>query len=278
MANTFYDSEGNRWYRDPSNPSQVYAGVTSVLNVKSKDYLTKAKVNGVAEYAARNRKALAEMTQASAKALLKAQDVVLPDWQIATAFGTAVHTVTDNFLTGEALDKGLELVEGSDSYPVSNTFVEFVPQYWQEFIAAHNVKFIDSEQVVVNDEFGYGGRFDHVLEVDGELAIVDSKSNANGPYGSVALQNAAYGYGEANAIVNMTTGSRKPMHAVTASYVFWIREEGWNLFPLEFNQNTYDDFLKHLYLFAYGATGREKELIGPAIHDDQIKPVPKFYR
>ena len=277
MAHTFYDGEGNRWYRDPSNPSQTYAGVTSILNVKSMDFLTKAKVKGVANYAARNRKALAEMNQAAVFALLREQDVVLPDWRVATEYGTAIHTVTDNLLKGEPLDKGLEHVDGTDSYPVANTFLDFVPQYWSEFRAAHNVKFVDAEQVVANDEYGYAGRFDHVLEVDGELVMVDTKSNAGGPNAKVALQNSAYGQ-RGNQIVNMTTGARAPMHAVTGSYVFWIREDGWNLFPLEFTEETFDDFLKHLYLFAFGATGREKKLIGDPIHDDQLKPPVRFFK
>ncbi len=278
MADTFYDSDGNRWYRDPANPSQTYAGVTSILNVRNAEFLTKAKVKGVAEYAARHRKELAAMTQASAFALLRDQNVVLPDWHIATEFGTAVHAVTDNLLQGHELDKHLDLVEGSDSYPVSNTFTQFVPQYWSEFIKAHNVKFIDGEQVVVNDEYGFGGRFDHVLEVDGELAIVDTKSNKGGPNAKVALQNAAYGYSRSSQLLNTTTGARKPMYNVTKSYVFWIREEGWNLFPLEFEEETFSDFLKHLYLFAYGATGREQKLIGSPVHDDQLKPPVRYFR
>lgn len=277
MAHTFYDGEGNRWYRDPSNPSQTYAGVTSILNVKAKDFLTKGKVKGVATYGARNRKALSEMNQASAFALLREQDVTLPDWRVAREFGTATHTVTDNLLKGQPLDQDLKYVEGTDTYPVSNTFTQFVPQYWSEFIKSHNVQFVDAEQVVVNDEYGYGGRYDHVLEVDGELCLVDTKTNANGPYGEVALQNAAYGQ-RSNQQVDMVTGARRPMHAVTGSYVLWLREEGWNLFPLEFNEETFDDFLKHLYLFAYGATGREKKLIGPPIHDDQLKPPVRFFK
>lgn len=277
LAGTFYDAEGNRWYRDPSNPSQTYAGVTSILNIKSMDFLTKAKVKGVAVYAAKNRKSLAEMNQASVTALLKEQDVVLPDWRVATEYGTAIHTVTDNYLKGQPLDQDLQFVEGTDSYPVANTFTEFVPQYWSEFKAKHNVKFVDAEQVVLNDEYGYGGRFDHVLEVDGELVMVDTKSNANGPYGKVALQNSAYGQ-RSNKIVDLTTGARSPMHAVTGSYVLWIREDGWNLLPLEFTDETFDDFLKHLYLFAYGATGREKHLVGEPIHQDQLKPPVRFFK
>lgn len=272
LANgTFYDREGNRWYRDPANPSQVYAGVTSILNVRAAPGLEKAKRNGIAKYAAKNRKELAEGTQAHAEALLREQDVVLPDWRIATDFGTAVHTVTDNLLQGRPLDEGLEHVEGSKTYPVSNTFTEFVPRYWDEFLTVFDVEFVDSEQVVVSDEWGYAGRFDHVLKVNGKLVLVDTKSNKNGPNGKVALQNSAYG--NADCIMDMTTGKRTPMHQVQGSYVFWIREEGWNLFPLEYTEHTFGDFRKHLDLFAYGAVRSDSELVGEPLYEGGILPV-----
>lgn len=271
---TFYDKQRNRWYRDPSNPTRTYAGVTSILNVKDAPWLARARVKGTAEYAATHRKALAEMTKAEVVALLNSQNVTLPDWKVATDFGTATHTVIENIINDRPLGQGVRHVEGTKSYPVSNTFTEFVPQYFSEFRAKHNVQVLDCEKVVVSDIWGHAGRFDAVMIVDDEIMIVDTKTNKPGPRAKTALQNKAYcTYTE---IIDPVTGARSPMHKVTASRVLWMREEGWNLFELAFDDSVADDFRHHLDLFAFGKL-REDSLIKGAIHKDQLQTPNSFY-
>lgn len=271
---TCLDDAGNRWYRDPRNPTLLYASVTSILNIKAKPGLGIGLKNGVAKYAARNRHALAELTQLDVEKLLKDESVIVPDWHIAGDFGTAVHQVVENIINLRPLHENLKLVKSTKTYPVNNTFTEFVPQYFSEFMREHNAKPLMTERAVMSATYGYGGRFDGIMEIDGELAIVDVKSNKNGPKDEVAMQNDAYA--NADYIIDMETGRIEPLPKVTASYVLWIREEGWNLFPLKFGR-PFQVFLKHLDVF--NAWAREvPTFVGDPLHPNQIQPVKPFYR
>lgn len=231
--------------------------------------------NGVANYAARNRHIIADWTQKEAYDTLRDQDIVLPDWRIAGDFGTAVHQVVENIINEIPLEYNLNHVESTKTYPVSNTFTEFVPKYWGEFVRVHNIKPLYTEKTVINKFWGYQGRFDTIMEVDGEIAIVDTKSNKNGPKHDVALQNKAYG--EAPFMIDMETGAKVPMPKITKSYVLWIREEGWNLFPLQYDDEVFCAFLSHVDLFNRCAW-QLSSFLGEPIHAEGIQPVKSFRR
>lgn len=270
---TFKDRNGKRWYRDLSNPSQIYIGVTSALEAAASPGLTTGKVNGVAMYAAKHRHELADLTQAEAYATLRDQDTVLPDWRIAAEFGTATHKVIENVQEGKPPDFGLHAVRSTTSYPVNNTFAEWAPQYWAEFTSKHHVRHVMAEQTVVNDELGVAGRFDSILEVDGRVTIVDTKTNKGGPKPSVALQNKAYTH--RTVLKNFVTGKRKKMIEVEASGVFWLREEGWNYVPLPFGDDVYKYFKMHVDMFMYQEY-IEKDLVGDVVHADGLQLPTKF--
>lgn len=254
---TFKDRDGDRWYRSPSNPTASYAGVTSCLNARNKVGINKAKVNGVAKYAAANRKILANMTQAGAIALLKSEDETLPDWSVGREFGTATDLVIKDVLLGQPIEP--REVEGTDSYPVKNDFHEWAPQYWSEFQAQHNVKVILPEATVYSHQFGYAGSMDMLLEVDGVNTIVDLKTNKNGPHGDVGLQNRAYA--SADEIVDVVTGETRPLPPIERSGVLWMREEGWGFYPLKFDEDVFRAFFACLVLFQFSKIG-EHEMIG----------------
>lgn len=261
-AGTYYDRDGDRWYKNPSNPTSSYAGVTSILNSRNKAGLVKAKTGGVAKYAAAHRKALAEMTQAGAIALLKSQDEVFPDWVVAREFGTATHQVVENIVNGRALDEGLEHVEGTKSYPVDNTFTTWVPKHWDSFTKTHRVNVIDVEQTVFNHSLGYAGSYDQVVKIDGITTILDVKSNANGPHADVALQCSLYAHAE--VIMDMATGSERPMHDIEQAAVLWMRPEGFALYPLQFDEEVWKTAYALLLVHRFSKVG-ENEAIGERI-------------
>lgn len=223
--------------------------MTSVLNTQRFSYLETAKVNGVVNYAARNRARLAEhSTQKAVIDLLKNQDEILPDWRAAREFGNQVHQVIENVINGAPLDYKVLEVEGTKSYPVDNTFTEFVPRYWAEFVKAHDVKVVACEKSVVSDKWGYAGSYDILAYVDGVLSYVDAKSNARGPgLWSVALQNKAYAM--ADYELDFVTGEQTEREPVTKSMVLWMRAEGWNTWPLPSGPDIWKDFYARLWLF-----------------------------
>lgn len=258
----------------PHNPTKEYAGVTSVLNARRVGFIETAKINGVARYAARNRKDLAGKTQAFVYNLLKEQDEVLPDWAVARAFGNQVHQVIENIINGKPVGHLVRDVEGTATYPVANDFTEWVPKYWDEFVRKHNVTVISCEQSVVSDKWGYGGSYDIMAEVDGKVQFVDAKSNAKGPHlWSVALQNKAYAM--ADYILDFETGTVAELPQAEGSMVLWLRPEGWNAWDLPFDNDVWRQFYAHLLLFfegkREGGTG-DLEPLWP----DQLVPPPKW--
>lgn len=267
---TFYDKAGDRWYRDPRNPTNSWTGVSAVLGSRRVAYLEKAKLNGVVNYAARNRKTLAGMTQAASIALLREQDVVLPDWQIAREYGNRVHQVLENLMTGRPVGEGVEHLEGTRTYPVVNDFTEWVPRWWDQFVREYRPEILAVEQTVVSDRWGFAGSFDYLIKLDGAVTIVDGKSNKAGPKPDTALQNKAYS--KADYILDMSTGRQSELPVIERSAVLWMRREGWNLFPLRFDEEVWRRFFARL--ITYQSADDEHTMIGEPLFDgpDAIEP------
>lgn len=277
-------ADKKRWYRDPLNPTKTYPGVTSVLSVLPKPGIVKARENALIEYAAHNREVLAGFTKGQVKAILKDQDEYLPAWSVGAPFGTAVHTVIENLIEGRAPEFGVLEVEGNGVYPVSNTFAEWVPPLWQEFLTKYNVKILHVEGSVVSDAHRYAGSFDLIVEMDDPdnpgvriIAIVDVKTNKNGPQASTALQNMFYA--KADCIMDFSTGERSPMPKITHSFIFWLHENpemtgrpSWALVPLRFDEVVW----KWAYgaLMVYAWTLNEFECMGSPVNGPE--PYKRF--
>lgn len=244
--------------------------MSAVLGTQRFGYLETAKLNGVASYAARNRVRLAEYsTQKAVYDILKNQDEVLPDWRVAREFGNQVHQVIENIINGAPLAHLVKEVEGTKSYPVDNTFTDFVPRYWDQFVRAHDVKVVACERSVVSDKWGYGGSYDILAYVDGVLSYVDAKSNARGPsIWSVSLQNEAYR--RADYELDFITGEQTERAPIERSYVLWMREEGWNMWPLPNGPEIWKDFYARLWLFQR-ARDKSIEDVAP-LHPDGLIP------
>lgn len=266
---------GTRWYRDPKNPSKTYPGMSGVLGVAKKGALEQAKQNGIAMYAARHRKTLVDMNQADAYQLLRSIDKVLPDWAVGSKFGTQVHQVVENLVDGVAPEFQVQHVTGTEKYPVSNTFIEWVPPLWADFVARYKVVVLESEKTVFSDVHRVAGRFDLLVEMElpnrpGErfVAIVDVKSNRKGPMPSVAVQNK--GYASCEWIVELD-GTRRPMPVVQRSFVLWLHESpelsdgpAYDVCELRFDDAMLKLFKAHLTIFY--AQMVESTFIGPSLN------------
>lgn len=201
--------------------------------------------------------------------LLKDQDAMLPDWKAAREYGNAVHQVIENIINGAPLDHLVKEVEGTPTYPVVNDFTEWVPRYWDEFVAEHDVKVLSCEQSVVSDKWGYAGSYDLFGMVDGVPQFIDAKSNKGGPHLlSVALQNKAYG--SADYVLDFITGAQSDLPQAQGSSVLWLRREGWNLWPLPYDNDIWRQFYARLLLF------HEREPDISPMHEDGLLPPAKW--
>lgn len=240
------DRDGDRWYKDPSNPTRLYAGVTSVLGVRRAPWLEKARLRAVADYAARYRSTLAEArTMTQVRDILLDQSMVLPDWVVARQFGNAIHKVVENLALGRPAAEGVRHVQGTKSYPCDNNFAEWVPPMWEAFLSETGMTVLMCERTVVNDRLGYAGSFDLLMQsAEGHVILVDVKSNKGGPRDSTALQNSAYAH--CPQWIDMSSGDRGYMPPVDKSKVLWMRPEGWSLHSLDSSDLPWELFQAHL--------------------------------
>lgn len=256
-----YDENWDRWYINQET-GEKYAGVTSILNVLNKEGINKAKLKRQATYLADNRKRLAEVTKAQYLAEVKNDDVYLDEWRIAREVGTAAHLVLENLLDGKPAQEGVNDVEGWEGQ--SPTL--WVARAWEELNEQFDVVPMHNETMVFSDRYGYAGTYDNAWLIDGEMCIVDAKTNAGGPRASVGLQNIAYAMAEqmydseGNVVDNLT---------FTRSRVFWVRPDGWNLFELRFDNELWVDFRAMLRAYQHVKL-REGRVIEGGLAEDGL--------
>lgn len=256
-----YDKAGDRWYINKET-GERYAGVTSVLNVLNKEGVNKAKLKKLAEYLADNRTRLSEGTKAKFMAEVKNDDVYLDDWRVAREVGTAGHKVLENLIAGKPVDEGVKDVEGWEG----ESPVGWMSRAWEELNEQFDVQPLHSERMVFSDDYGFSGTYDNAWLIDGELCMVDAKTNKNGPRASVGLQNIAYAmaekaYDEDGNVVDNLEFER--------SRVFWVRPEGWQLYELRFDNELWVDFRALLRAFQHVKL-REGRVIEEPLYDDGI--------
>jgi len=108
----------------------------------------------------------------------------------AADIGTKIHDWCEYFikhkLGQEGYEKQPELPEFTENKSVYLGAVAFL-----EWVTAHEVEFIASEQIVYDRDEKYIGTADIIAKVDGRLALIDLKSSS-GLYNPVRLQTAAY--------------------------------------------------------------------------------------
>lgn len=261
MLKQTYDDDRQRWYLDDET-GERYAGVTSILNVVNKEGINKAKLKMQATYLADNRKEMAELTKAQYLARVKFDDVYLDDWRIAREVGTQAHEVLEEILAEGRASEVVQDVEGWEGQHPAY----WMTRAWEELNEQFEVKPLHNERMVFSPQYGYAGTYDNAWLIDGELCMVDAKTNKNGPRASVGLQNMAYAmaekaYDDEGNIVDNETFER--------SRVFWVRPEGWNLFELRFDNDLWIDFRAMLRTYQHVKL-RENKVIEEGLAEDGL--------
>lgn len=255
-----YDDDSDRWYIDKES-GEKYAGVTSILNVLNKEGINKAKMKKQAVYLADNRKRMAELTKAQYLAEVKYDDVYLDEWRVARDVGTQAHAVLEDLLIGgEDAVKKYEEVDGWDGqHPAL-----WMTRAWEELNEQFNVQPLYNETMVFSPKWGYAGTYDNAWLIDGELCMVDAKTNAKGPRDSVALQNIAYAMAEK---MYLPDGTVQDNLEFERSRVFWVRPEGWNLYELRFDHELWIDFRAMLRSYQYVKLRQNRVVEEPLVED-----------
>lgn len=256
-----HDEQWDRWYINDET-GEKYAGVTSILNVLNKEGVNKAKLKQQAVYLADNRKRMADLTKAQYLAEVKNDSVYLDDWRVAREVGTQAHSILEDLIDGVAPGNGYGEVEGWEGQHPEL----WMTRAWEELNERFNVQPLYSETMVFSEKWGYAGTYDNAWMIDGELCIVDAKTNKNGPRASVGLQNMAYAMAEYMYLPNGEVADNVEFQR---SRVFWVRPEGWQLYELRFDNELWIDFRAMLRAYQHVKL-RESRVIEDALVEDGL--------
>lgn len=203
-------------------------GVTTILKQAiPAPALMKWSARTVAEYVADNPAGVDSLRQMGRSPMVAALKQV--PWQQrdeAGNKGTAVHDFAERIANGEEVD---------------------VPEYLTghvqsclDFFEDWSIEPVLVEATVGDREHQYAGKLDLIATSSrAPLAIYDYKTSKSGIYPETAYQLAAYAgaefYGEG--------GDEHELPTVEASFGVHIRGDGYTVYPLEFGESVYDEFV-----------------------------------
>ena len=199
-------------------------GVTTILGVLNKPALVKWSAAAVAEYVADHREAIEHLYAAGRGPMVGALKET--PWQKrddAAARGTTFHDFAEQIALGnevEVPDEQVPLVESALA-----------------FMEAYKIEPVAVEQIVASREHKYAGKFDLIADSTLGRAIFDWKSGKR-IYASTAFQCAAYALAEF-----MGEDEEVPVPEVEAAFGVHIRADGYDVYPLAFGPDIYDEFL-----------------------------------
>jgi hypothetical protein len=181
----------------------------------------------VAEYVAGNRdqvERLYEMGQGPMVSALK--EVPWQARDVAQVRGTDVHAFAEQIVSGEEVDVPEHLVSHVESC------IAFLDEWAIEPVLV--------EESVGHRVHGYAGTLDLVAESrHAPLAIYDYKTSKSGIYLEAAFQENAYAHAEFYG----TGGDEHPLPEIQAAFGVQILADGWDVYPLEFGQHVFEEFL-----------------------------------
>lgn len=235
---------GARWYVHPDTGDKV-PGVTSVINMLPKPYLAPWNAKMVAEEAVLNFDAVKVI-----------KDNTGPDAAIDYLKGAARRYTKKAADIGSAAHAVFEqLALGHKVGAVTPEVAPFVAQF-RNYLDTVQPEYVMAEETVWSDQYGYGGSFDAIARIDGELCIVDNKTSKSA-HAETALQLAAYAHGD---YVLHEDGTHTPVPTVTRGLIVHVRPERWALYELPIDAEVFAYFLNLRKLFEWSQV--ERKILG----------------
>lgn len=245
---------GSRYYVHPET-REKFPGVTSVLDMLPKPFLTPWASKLAAEWAADNIGSVVQMLvngqrTAAIDVIKNASRRFVKD---AADTGTEVHNLFEKRALGLSVGR------------VHPELAEYV-RHIDAFLDRYQPRFLHVEDAVWSDTHRYAGSFDWIAEVEGETVMGDTKSTRSGVHEAVAMQLAAYA--NADKIITQA-GDEAPIPAITAHAVFHVRPEGWRLVPTRADEDVFKAFLVLRDVFEW-VTETSHSVIGDPLYDSTV--------
>lgn len=220
-------------------------GVTTLLgNGLPKPALINWAANATAEYAVDNWADLSDMSLSERLKVLKGSRYAITDE--AKQRGTEVHDLAEKLAKGEEVE-----VPDAIAGHVTSA-LRFLDEYKFETIL--------TETSCFHEKALYGGTFDllgrsRLSEHEGKVILADWKTNRTGIYPETALQLTAYA--KATHFLDRD-GVEQAMAelGITDLWGIWIRSDGYEVYPMEFSDRTWQAF-GNVVAVARGAANRD---------------------
>ena len=213
---------GNHTYRIDGQP---VPGVTTILGVLDKPALPRWAAKSVAEHVADNPDGVQTLRDMGRDTLVTALAKV--PWERRDAAGergTTFHALAERIANGEEVD-----VPESQVPLVENALA---------FMEDYDVRPVLTEAAVGSREHRYAGTLDLIADSTVGRAIFDWKSG-KAIYPRFALQLNAYAFADFHGL----RGDEHPLPEVGAAYGVHIRADGYDLIPLRFGRDVFEEFL-----------------------------------
>jgi len=234
---------GTRYYVHPVTGDKV-PGVTSVLNALPKPFLTPWSTKLVAEAAVDNLAAVAALAASDRQGAIDYLKGAPRRSTAASAdLGTAAHGIFERMSLGQHIGT------------VTEDVLPFV-KHFSNFFDTVQPEFVEVEQTVWSYAHKYGGSFDGLVRIDGELCWLDLKTGKS-IHADVALQLSAY----AHADVMVKGEDEVPLPQASRGLVLHCRaDSGWTLTEVPIGDDVFSHFLALRDTFTW--TQIERNVIG----------------
>ncbi|MET9126912.1 hypothetical protein [Streptomyces sp. NPDC004528] len=242
---------GSRFYIDPDDGAIKVPGVTSVVGMLPKDFLTFWAAKEAAEAAVTNWDIISQLIKRDEQGAIDyLKGAHRRKTRAASDLGSAAHDYFERLARGETVHDRHVHID-----------VRQHVRWFREFLDEVQPEFLHLEETVWSDAHQYAGSFDAIAKVDGEVVVLDWKTS-KAVYDSVALQLSAYRY--ADRIIKAADGENVPVPEMAGGAVLHVRPEGWQFVPVECGPAVFDAFKALRQVFDWEATGK-KRVVGKPI-------------
>lgn len=213
---------GSRFYVHPLTGEKA-PSVTSILKCLSKPALVPWASKLTAQWAVDNQEVWARLGRLAAVDLVKGEAN-----RVMTAsrdLGSLVHNIVESRLTG-----------GQPNIPLAA--VSFILSF-DAFVEAFRPEYLHVEATVWSRAHVYAGSLDAIARIGDEVWLIDIKTGS-GVYAETAMQLAAYSRAD---FILCADGTEAEMPKVDRAGVLHLRPEGFQLVPVEIDDEVFGSFL-----------------------------------
>lgn len=223
---------GSRFYVDHSTEEKV-PGVTSIVGMLPKPFLTRWSANLAAELAVDSIDYLKSMAERDRAGAIKYISGASYRYTMSRAdIGSKAHDLFERMIRGQYVPPKVH----PDLVPYRENFAEFLDVVQPELIRAEDVAWSDTHK--------YAGSFDALLRIKDEdgtpVTVIADWKTGKATYPDVALQMAAYGFAE--RLID-PDGNSTPMPHIDTAAVLHITPEQWAFKPVRFDAEVFGHFL-----------------------------------